>query len=55
MVLQRSPARPRIWGYADNVGDEIVVEIVDVETVRTTAVMGKFLCGDKAFKKFVNL
>lgn len=41
MVLQQSPVRPRIWGYADSVGDVVVVEIVDVETVTVTAAMGE--------------
>jgi hypothetical protein len=46
MVLQRSPVRPRIWGYADNVGDEVIVEIVDVETVTVTAALGKYMRHD---------
>lgn len=41
MVLQRPPARPRIWGYAVNVGDLIVVNIPsDSQTQFVNAVQG---------------
>jgi len=42
MVLQRAPARPRIWGYADNIGDTVEVAIVGRETVTATATLGKY-------------
>jgi len=42
MVLQRPPARPRIWGYAVNVGDAIVIELVTGSQKWTvSAVSGK--------------
>ena len=41
MVLQRAPARPRVWGYADNIGDTVQVAIVGRETVTATATLGK--------------
>jgi sialate O-acetylesterase len=40
MVIQRSPARPRVWGYADTVGDSVTVQFGAIETVRATAVAG---------------
>jgi len=41
MVLQKPPARPRIWGYAANVGDEVVVDLTTgAQTLRVTAANG---------------
>jgi len=41
MVLQGPPARPRIWGYAVNVGDQIIVNLnTGAQTVSVNAVMG---------------
>jgi len=42
MVLQRPPARPRIWGYAGNVGDLVVVNIDTAQQTQfTNAVDGR--------------
>jgi len=42
MVLQRPPARPRIWGYADNVGDLIVVTLeTGAQTLFDSAINGE--------------
>lgn len=37
MVLQRPPARPRIWGYAASVGQQV---IVDIPTASQTLMLG---------------
>ena len=42
MVLQRAPAKPRIWGYADMTGNVVAVTISGLQTVVANATDGTF-------------
>ena len=40
MVLQRAPARARVWGYGFNVGDTVSVSLDGGDPIETTTVEG---------------
>lgn len=41
MVLQKDGAR--VWGYANTVGEEVTVELLDIDTYPTTSYLGETL------------
>lgn len=40
MVLQRAPARPKFWGYASAVGQDVIVHVDGAQTLITTTFAG---------------